>query len=71
MLRKIFDKRILGPEQPIVSRIKSYYLKNILFKLEKDIHIQQMKTELMKQIRLFNQQEKYKSVKVVIDVDPF
>ena len=71
MLRKIFDKRILGPEHPIVSRIKSYYLKNILFKLEKDIHIQQMKTELMKQIRLFNQKEKYKSVKVVIDVDPF
>ena len=35
MLRKSFDKRVLGPEFPMVSKIKNLFLKDILLKIEK------------------------------------
>lgn len=70
MLRKIFEKRVLGPEFPIVSRIKNFYLKNILLKFEKDTSIISMKSMLSDQLNLFSQNDKFKSVRVVIDVDP-
>ena len=69
-LREIFEKRVLGPEFPIVSRIKNFYLKNILLKFEKEASIISMKSMLSEQIKIFNQIEKYKSVRVVVDVDP-
>ena len=34
LLRKSFGKRILGPEFPIVSRVKSLFLKDILLKIQ-------------------------------------
>jgi len=45
-LRKLFGKRVLGPEYPIVSRIRNQYLKNILLKFEKGIPLPQAKTEI-------------------------
>ena len=34
LLRKTFSNRILGPEYPNVSRVKNYYIKNLLLKIE-------------------------------------
>lgn len=69
-LKKQFGKRILGPEFPIVSRIKNRYLKNILIKLEKSEKTAPMKRRIAEIIDWFNTQSQYKAARVVVDVDP-
>jgi len=69
-LRSLFGKRVLGPEYPTVSRIRNQYLKNILIKFEKGIPLPKAKDEIKKAIAKLNAQPEYKSVRVIIDVDP-
>ena len=69
-LKKIFGKDILGPEYPLVSRISTFYLKNILLKTNKDHSFSKAKTQLQEQINLFKNIPEFKSVLVQIDVDP-
>jgi primosomal protein N' (replication factor Y) (superfamily II helicase) len=69
-LKKSFGKRILGPEYPLVSRIRSYYLKQILVKIEREAALHLMKEKLMSGIMLFTQIKDFGSCKIVIDVDP-
>ncbi len=69
-LKKFLGKRVLGPEYPIVSRIKNLYLKNILVKLEKSDKIHDMKEKIAEAIFFFNTQSKYKAARIVVDVDP-
>ncbi|HNW97366.1 MAG TPA: primosomal protein N' [Bacteroidales bacterium] len=69
-LRKVFGSRILGPEYPSVSKIRNEYLKNILIKIEKDYSISQAKSALRAQIENFKNDNDFKGVKIVIDVDP-
>ncbi len=70
MLRKHFDKRVLGPEFPLISRIQNQYLKTFLIKLERNSDIGGMKKILHATLLEFSQIPKYKAVRVVIDVDP-
>lgn len=70
MLRPIFKQDLLGPEYPIVSRIKNLYIKQMMVKFNREHNAQQVKELIMKQVRLFQQYPDYKSVIVQIDVDP-
>ena len=36
MLRNSFGNRVLGPEYPVISRIRNLYHKNLLLKIEKE-----------------------------------
>jgi primosomal protein N' (replication factor Y) len=69
-LRKKLGKRVLGPEYPIVSRIKNLYLKNILIKIEKSGKSHQIKEQIKETVDDFKARSKYKAAKVVVDVDP-
>ncbi len=70
-LTKTFGKRVLGPEYPMVSRVKSLYLKELLLKIEKELPIHQAKEKLKDIITTkFSMIDKYKSVRLIIDVDP-
>jgi len=69
-LRGLFGKRVLGPEYPNVSRIRNQYLKNILLKFEKGIPLPKAKDEIKKAIMKLNAHPDFKSVRVIIDVDP-
>jgi primosomal protein N' (replication factor Y) len=69
MLRQILGNRILGPEYPMVSRVRNLYLKNILIKLEKP-DLKTHKSQISKTIDTFRGQAAYKSIKVAVDVDP-
>ena len=35
-LKAMFGKRVLGPENPVISQVQSWYIKNILLKIEKE-----------------------------------
>lgn len=71
MLKTHLGKRVLGPEQPIVSKIRNLYLRNILIKLDPQndpiANIKKWMTELSHQL---SDIDVYKAVRVIFDVDP-
>ncbi len=69
-LRKKIGKRILGPEYPIVSRVKTYYIKDILVKLEKNINLSQAKELIQTTSSNILQESAFKSIRIIYDVDP-
>ena len=70
MLRPIFKQDLLGPEYPVVSRVKNLYIKQMMVKFRRDFNTQKVKELIAQQIRLFQQNSDYKSVQVQVDVDP-
>lgn len=70
-LRAKLGNRILGPEQPLIARIRNYYIRQIIIKIEKNVAVQQVKSILKDTIRNFNAQKDFKSVITQIDVDPY
>lgn len=71
VLRSQLGSRILGPEQPLVAKIRNYYLKQISIKIEKAIAVHKVKGVLKDTIKEFNTQKEFRSVIVQIDVDPY
>jgi len=69
-LGKIFGRRVLGPETPLISRVQNYYLENILLKIEKQASPQKAKLLLAEAVNNIRQLPAYKSLQVVADVDP-
>jgi primosomal protein N' (replication factor Y) len=69
-LRKIFGKRILGPEPPIISRVQNNYIQSILIKVERERSFQKAKQLLDEQIVNVVTMDDFKTVRFTIDVDP-
>ena len=69
-LRPLFKQDLLGPEYPMVSRVKNLYIKQMIVKFRREHNAQQIKERIMEQVRLFQQHPDYKSVIVQLDVDP-
>ena len=70
MMRKSFGNRVLGPEYPAISRIRNYYHKNLLLKIEQEGSITKAKIILSKIIEGMQGYSKFRSVHFIIDVDP-
>ena len=70
MLRPIFKQDLLGPEYPVVSRVKNLYIKQMMVKFRRDYNTQKVKELIAQQIHLFQQNSDYKAVQVQLDVDP-
>ncbi len=70
VLKKEFVNQIHGPAYPLVSRIKGYYLKNILIKLKKDSQLQANKNRLSKMVSEFQRKHQNHKFKISILVDP-
>jgi primosomal protein N' (replication factor Y) len=61
--------RVLGPTTPVIGRINNQYLKQILIKLEKDSNkLKKAKESIAEAVNEI--QAKFKTVRIVIDVDP-
>lgn len=69
-LKQIFGVRLLGPEEPGIPRIRNYYHQNLMLKLKQEDSLKRSKELLRTTIIDFNNQKAYKSVRVVLDVDP-
>ena len=71
-LRKHFGDRVIGPEFPLVSRIRNYYIKSIMLKFEKDADsINKAKTIIRETIVQFQTTKLSKGSVVQPDVDPY
>jgi len=69
-LKHHFNKRVLGPEFPLVSRIRNLYHKTILLKIEREASVVQAKKIVADIITQFKSNPDYKSVRIQMDVDP-
>ncbi len=68
-LKNVLGHQILGPEYPPVARIRRDYLKNILIKVGKGQSLPQTKNSIKRIEKSFNAISKYKSVRLVYNVD--
>jgi len=69
-LHSIFPGKVLGPEYPLVSRIKNQYIKQFLIKASRKESVHAVKLELKKQLEDFSSLSEFKKVRLRIDVDP-
>ena len=70
-LRGVFAGRVMGPEYPLVSRIRGLYLKTVTLRFEKSESIADAKRVAMKIADDLTLQEGWSSVSVLFDVDPY
>jgi primosomal protein N' (replication factor Y) len=71
-LRKHFGDKVIGPEFPLISRIRNYYIKTIMLKFEKDsISINKAKAIVRDVITQFQTTKLSKGSIVQPDVDPY
>ncbi len=69
-LRHIFGARVLGPEYPSVGRIKDWYIKQIIIKLEREKSTTTAKEYIRSSMEAIKADDKFRSVLFVPDVDP-
>ncbi|MDX1350904.1 MAG: primosomal protein N' [Putridiphycobacter sp.] len=69
-LRAVFKDRLQGPESPAIGRVRNFYLKNITIKFERSASPAKVKEVIHEKVNAFLSQHDYRSVRVVIDVDP-
>lgn len=67
-LRVRFGRRVLGPESPVINRVKSLYIKNIWIKIEREVSVINVKRQMQEIIG--GLKGRHKSVVISIDVDP-
>lgn len=71
-LRKHFGDRVIGPEAPLINRIRNYYIQSITLKFEKDtVSIAKAKTILQDVLVQFQTTKLSKGCIVQPDVDPY
>ena len=70
-LRKSFGDRVIGPEFPLVNRIRNFYIKSIMLKFERDVEsINRAKAIIRETITQFQTTKLSKGSVVQADVDP-
>ncbi len=70
VFRHVFKENLLGPEYPIVSRVKNQYIKQMIIKINKELNSNKVKDYIKNTIEDFKHNNEFKSVKIQIDVDP-
>ena len=70
-LKKIFGKRVLGPEFPLISQVQLWYIKTILIKLEREKPIAKSKQLINEAIERLEKEKGASALKIAVDVDPY
>lgn len=69
-LRRIFGRRVLGPEAPPVDRIRGQYLTRFLLKIERKSSVAEAKSLLTGVLESLHRDKRYRAVELIPDVDP-
>jgi len=70
-LRHVFKTNVLGPESPVVSRIRNQYHKNILLKVPQNQSLVKTKSVLQKIKMRFLSTSNFRAVRLLINVDNY
>lgn len=72
MLRAHFGEQVLGPEPPLVGRIRTYYINSILLKFSRaNVSIAKVKEVLKQTIQSYQLDKLNKGSRLTVDVDPY
>ena len=69
-LRQWFGGRVLGPDKPVVARIKTLSIRKLVLKLENGIDLPKVRQYLAFAQQQLLQDKRYSSLTVLYDVDP-
>jgi primosomal protein N' (replication factor Y) len=69
-LRKSFKNRVLGPDDPVINRIQTWYIKKIWLKVEREISIIKAKKHMQEILDEIKTREGNSSAMILVDVDP-
>ncbi|MBP5676917.1 MAG: primosomal protein N' [Bacteroidales bacterium] len=70
-LRTVFGNRVIGPEYPLVSRVRALYIKKITLRFERSEAIGDAKRVMMLMADDLTKKEGWSGVSVHFDVDPY
>ncbi|WP_130734980.1 primosomal protein N' [Flavobacterium sp. J27] len=62
---------VLGPEEPVVSKIRNEYIRTIIIKIPTNIHLGKTKRTIEKITQSFDAISQYRAVKITINVDNY
>ncbi|WP_159777780.1 primosomal protein N' [Flavobacterium sp. 9AF] len=62
---------VLGPEEPVVSKIRNEYIRTIIIKIPTANHLGKTKKTIEKIIQSFDAISQYRTVKIIINVDNY
>lgn len=72
LLRDQLGQRVLGPEPPLISRVRNLYIQSVMLKIERTgISIAKVKELVTTILQYFEAQKANKNVRVQVDVDPY
>ncbi len=69
-LHSIYGDRVLGPTTPGISRIRNKYIRTLLIKIQKGASLKVSKSQLIKVRNTFQAIPQFKSIQLILDVDP-
>jgi primosomal protein N' (replication factor Y) len=69
-LRQRFAARAIGPETPVISKINDLYHRIILLKFERSLAPTGYKGLLAQDLDAFQSDDRFKRIRLTIDVDP-
>jgi primosomal protein N' (replication factor Y) len=70
LLRQWFSGRVLGPDKPGVSKVKSLSIRKIVLKLELSLNMSEVRKYLALTQQQMLQNKRYASLQIYYDVDP-
>ena len=72
LLRTLLGSRVLGPEPPLISRIRNHFIQTITLKIERNnVSISRVKELISQAISQFSVEKQYRAARISIDVDPY
>ena len=69
-MRRVFGKRVNGPQEPAVGRVASLYIRKIMLKIESGASMQRVKEILSEQYVNLTASPTMRALTVYYDVDP-
>lgn len=69
-LRQLFGDRVLGPDKPAVSRVKSLYIRKLVVKLENSLDYHRVRQSLREVQQALMSDRRYGALQIYYDVDP-
>ena len=70
-LVKIPEIHVLGPQQPVIGKIKNWHIQNILVKLPRKGYLNLYKERIKNIIQHYSLYNKFKGIQFFLDVDPY
>jgi len=72
LIKSLGKKRLLGPQEPLIFKIRNQYLMDILVKAERDNkNLTAIKSNIREDLETLRTNKSFKKVNVVLDIDPY